>query len=42
MKERIHKLGGEFTLNTSPGKGTEIKISIPFAQAAPAHRDVEN
>lgn len=42
MKQRIHKLGGEFTLNTARGKGTEIKISIPFAQAAPAHRDVEN
>lgn len=30
MKERIHKLGGEFTLNSTPGKGTQIEILIPF------------
>jgi signal transduction histidine kinase len=30
MTERIHKLGGEFTLNSAPGKGTQIEILIPF------------
>ena len=33
MRERIHKLGGKFTVNSAPGKGTEIEISIPFEQA---------
>jgi signal transduction histidine kinase len=30
MRERIHKIGGELDLQTAPGKGTEIKITIPF------------
>jgi signal transduction histidine kinase len=30
MRERIHKLGGEFTLKSAPGKGTQIEILIPF------------
>ena len=29
MRERIRKLGGEFTLNSAPGKGTQIEIFIP-------------
>lgn len=33
MRERIHKLGGKFTVKSAPGKGTEIEISIPFEQA---------
>jgi signal transduction histidine kinase len=31
MRERIRKIGGEFVLETAPGKGTEVKITIPFA-----------
>ncbi|MGH7794245.1 MAG: sensor histidine kinase [Candidatus Binatia bacterium] len=31
MKERIQKIGGEFVLDTAPGKGTEIRITVPFA-----------
>jgi signal transduction histidine kinase len=31
MRERIRKIGGELDLHTAPGKGTEIKIRIPFA-----------
>jgi signal transduction histidine kinase len=31
MRERIRKLGGEFVLDAKPGKGTDIKIKIPFA-----------
>lgn len=30
MRERIRKIGGELDLQTAPGKGTEIKITIPF------------
>jgi signal transduction histidine kinase len=30
MRERIHKLGGELTLKSAPGKGTQIEIFIPF------------
>ncbi len=29
MQERIANCGGEFLLNSTPGKGTEIRISIP-------------
>ena len=31
MRERMRKIGGEFVLETAPGKGTEIKINIPFS-----------
>ncbi|HEY7714162.1 MAG TPA: sensor histidine kinase [Candidatus Binatia bacterium] len=31
MRERIRKIGGEFVVDTGPGKGTEIRITIPFA-----------
>ena len=30
MRERIRKIGGEIVLRTAPGKGTEIKITVPF------------
>ena len=30
MRGRIEKLGGEIRLDTAPGKGTEIKITVPF------------
>ena len=30
MKERIRKIGGELTIETAPGQGTEIQITIPF------------
>lgn len=33
MRERILKLGGKCTVNSAPGKGTEIEIFIPFEQA---------
>lgn len=33
MKERMQKIGGEISVEASPGKGTEIKISIPFNEA---------
>ncbi|HWH77285.1 MAG TPA: sensor histidine kinase [Candidatus Binatus sp.] len=30
MKERIRKIGGELSLQTAPGKGTDILITIPL------------
>ena len=30
MRERIQKVGGKFSLETAPGKGTEITIIIPL------------
>lgn len=32
MKERISKIGGELTLQTAPGKGTEIRITVPLEE----------
>ena len=29
MRERIEKLGGQFAIDTAPGKGTRISMSIP-------------
>ena len=31
MRERVEKLGGEFRLTSSPGKGTQVRLSIPTA-----------
>lgn len=30
MKERAQKIGGKISLKTSPGKGTDIRITVPF------------
>jgi len=32
MRERIQKIGGELTIETAPGKGTAISITVPFRQ----------
>ena len=32
MRERIQKIGGELTIETAPGKGTQISIAVPFRQ----------
>ena len=29
MRERAERLGGDFTLRSAPGKGTEIRVCIP-------------
>jgi ligand-binding sensor domain-containing protein/signal transduction histidine kinase len=34
MRERVEKLRGEFLLSSSPGKGTELCLSIPLAKPA--------
>jgi len=31
MRERAERLGGKFEIETGPGHGTEVKISVPFA-----------
>jgi signal transduction histidine kinase len=36
MNERVHELGGQLTVETSPGKGTTIAVSLPEAGEAPA------
>jgi signal transduction histidine kinase len=30
MRERAEKLGGEFILTSSPGRGTQVRLSIPL------------
>lgn len=30
MRQRIRKIGGDIHFDTTPGKGTEIKITVPF------------
>jgi len=35
MRERAEKLGGEFLLTSSPGRGTQVRLSIPLAKSAP-------
>jgi signal transduction histidine kinase len=34
MEERVHNLGGRFQINSAPGRGTEISISLPLAAEA--------
>jgi signal transduction histidine kinase len=34
MRERAAMLGGKFTLRTSPGNGTRIRIEIPIKESA--------
>lgn len=31
MRERIRKIGGELTIQSAPGKGTDIHISVPLS-----------
>ena len=35
MRERAEKLGGEFLLTSSPGRGTQVRLSIPPTKPAP-------
>ncbi len=30
MRERIRKIGGEITFQSAPGKGTEVRITVPL------------
>lgn len=35
MQERIEMVGGKFTVSSSPGKGTTIRVSLPCDEAEP-------
>ena len=34
MEERVRQLGGQFEVQSAPGKGTVLKVSLPIAVAA--------
>jgi ligand-binding sensor domain-containing protein/signal transduction histidine kinase len=38
MRERVEKLGGEFYLSSYPGKGTQVRLSIPAGQSTARNR----
>jgi two-component system sensor histidine kinase DegS len=38
MRERLEMVGGDITIESTPGKGTTIQAQIPFADG-PARRD---
>jgi signal transduction histidine kinase len=31
MKERLHLLGGDMTVNSEPHRGTRINVSVPLS-----------
>ena len=33
MRERVERLGGEFHLTSSPGEGTQVRLTIPVAKS---------
>jgi ligand-binding sensor domain-containing protein/signal transduction histidine kinase len=35
MRERIEKLGGRFCIESAPGSGTKVRLSIPVARSTP-------
>jgi two-component system nitrate/nitrite sensor histidine kinase NarX len=36
MRERAHRIGGELALNSEPGRGTEVVLTLPVLQAQAA------
>lgn len=36
MRERVEQAGGAFTLNSQPGKGTVVAVSIPLRETGPS------
>jgi ligand-binding sensor domain-containing protein/signal transduction histidine kinase len=38
MRERVEKLGGKFHLTSSPGKGTQLRLSIPGSPSTPGNQ----
>ena len=40
MRERVEHLGGQFEIDSSPGKGTRLSLKIPV-RPAPVRRDLE-
>lgn len=37
IRERVEALGGELEVNSGPGKGTELSVTIPLVEAQHAH-----
>ena len=37
MRERVEMVGGTFCVESAPGKGTTIKVEIPFAKVPRRH-----
>ena len=33
MKERVEGLGGRYSVESEPGRGTSVRITIPLAEA---------
>jgi signal transduction histidine kinase len=33
IRERVHALGGQFDLETAPGRGTTVRLTVPLAPA---------
>lgn len=36
MRERLHLLGGRFTIVSKPGRGTRVEATVPLVKANPA------
>jgi signal transduction histidine kinase len=39
MRERVAKVGGEFHLASSPGRGTQIRFTLPAVRSASSHAE---
>jgi len=35
MRERTKEIGGKFTLNSKPGKGTRVEVTVPLSLTQP-------
>ncbi len=36
MRERVESVGGKFQITSAPGKGTQVKVAIPFSNPGPS------
>ncbi len=41
MEERVHHLGGVFTVDSHPGRGTLLTIQLPVAELSAEVRDIK-
>ena len=42
MEERVHHLGGVFSIDSQPGRGTLLRITLPVAELAADVMDENN
>ena len=40
MKERVHLVGGDFSLESKPGEGTVIRVTVPAGNAGSARNGI--